>query len=132
MSPFSLPVPHVHVRLEATPDAASAARERLVAFVTANGGGDELAARAALAVTEAVSNVVRHAYLDGDGWIDCEADIDDGLLEVVVADRGTGLRATRSDGLGAGLAIIADCSDDCTIRSGDGEGIEVWMRFALG
>jgi anti-sigma regulatory factor (Ser/Thr protein kinase) len=115
----------------AAPDAAGFARERLVAFVTANGGDEDLAARTALAVTEAVANVVRHAYLDGDGWIECEADIDDGLLEVVVADRGEGLRTTPSEGLGAGLAIIADCCDDCTIRSGDGQGIEVWMRFVI-
>src|SRR5829696_1370492 len=113
MSTFPLPVPHVHVRLAASPDAAGIARERVVAFVAANGGGTELAARTALAVTEAVSNVVRHAYLDGDGWIDFEADIDDGLLEVVVADRGAGLRSAPSDGLGAGLAIIAGCCDDC-------------------
>jgi anti-sigma regulatory factor (Ser/Thr protein kinase) len=132
MSPYSIPVPHVHVRLPAAPDAPGVARDRLVAFVCEHGGGGELGARTALAVTEAVANVVRHAYAGGDGWIDVEADIDDGLLEVVVADRGRGLRATpASDGLGAGLAIIADCCDDCTIRSGDGEGIEVWMCFAL-
>ena len=131
MSRSSLPVPHVHMRLEAAPEAPRSARERLVAFVLDNGGDAELVARSALATTEAVANVVRHAYVDGDGWIDVEADIDDGLLEVVVADRGEGLRSTPSDGLGAGLAIIADCADDCTIRSGDGEGIEVWMRFVL-
>ena len=99
---FSLPVPHVHVRLEATPEAADLACEGLVAFVVENGGGAELAERAALAVAEAVRRVARHAHLDGDGWIDCEADIDEGLLEVVVAD-----------------------------RSGEGAGIEMWMRFAL-
>ncbi len=131
MSRSSIPVPHLHARLEATPDAAGIARERLAAFLTANGGGAELAARVAVAVTEAVGTVVRDAHPDGGGWIDCEADIDDGLLEVVIADRGDGLRSFPSDGPGAGLGVIADCSDDCTIRSGDGEGIEVWMRFVL-
>src|SRR3712207_7247622 len=41
MSPYSIPVPHVYARLAATPDAPGIARERLVAFVTANGGGAE-------------------------------------------------------------------------------------------
>jgi anti-sigma regulatory factor (Ser/Thr protein kinase) len=131
MTSYPLPIPHLHVRLRAVPESARVARKRMLAFIGEHGGDEELATRTALAVTEAVSNVVRHAYIDGPGWIDCEADIDDGLLEVVVADRGAGLRRAPSDGLGAGLTIIAECADDCTIRSGDDEGVEVWMRFVL-
>ena len=125
------PVPNVDLRLEAEPEAAPIARHRLVAFAIDHGATADLAARVALAVTEAVSNAVRHAYEDDHGSITCQADIEDGLLEIVIADDGSGFRPTGTPGLGAGLAIIADCCDDFTITAGAEAGIEVWMRFAI-
>ena len=76
--------------------------------------------------------MVRHAYpAAGGGPVICEADIEGGTLEVVVADRGEGFRPSHSPGLGAGLAIIADACDELTIRRRDHEGVEVWMRFVI-
>lgn len=124
-------IPSIALRFIARPGAAPFARRQIVDFGVRNGAGKELAARIALAVSEAVSNAIRHAYPSEAGPVECDADIEDGLLEVVVRDRGAGFRATSTPGLGAGLAIIADCCDDFTIAQHDHSGVEVWMRFLM-
>jgi anti-sigma regulatory factor (Ser/Thr protein kinase) len=90
----------------------------------------------ALAVGEAVTNVVVHAYRHrppGEGTIAVAASVVSGELRVTVRDGGCGLRA-RSDspGLGLGLAIIDTLADsvDLSTPAADG-GFEVRMRFGL-
>lgn len=48
-------------RFPATPASVPTARGRVRAFITAHGASEQLAADVSLAVTEAVSNAVRHA-----------------------------------------------------------------------
>ncbi len=59
---------------------------------------DELAASIAVAVSEAVGNVVRHAYPgEGTGRVEVEAQLDESSIVVSVSDGGSGMRArTRS------------------------------------
>ena len=105
------------------------------AFAGEHGGGRELQDRVACALTEALANAVLHAYpTPGLGEIHVAADIEDGALEIVVVDNGTGLRATPSDGLGVGtgLGIIASTTDAFAIRERVPQGTEVWLRFELG
>jgi anti-sigma regulatory factor (Ser/Thr protein kinase) len=86
----------------------------------------------ALAVTEAVTNVVKHAYgpgaLERGIWL--EGSVADELLEITVSDRGLGFRDSTCSGLGVGLSIIADMSAELTIDQG-AEGTELRMRFPL-
>lgn len=86
-----------------------------------------------LAVTEACTNVVLHAYPDGaEGPLEVRASISDEQLTVLVRDHGTGI-APRPDspGLGLGLPLIASLAD--TVQLGhDEEGhTEVRMGFSL-
>ena len=61
-----------------------------------------------LAVTEACTNVVVHAYPDGDdGPIEVEATLDDERLTVVVRDEGRGI-VPRPDSPGLGPRPAAD------------------------
>jgi anti-sigma regulatory factor (Ser/Thr protein kinase) len=84
------------------------------------------------AVTEAVANAVMHAYPDGDGEVTCDCDVEHGVLEIVIADRGVGFGQVDSPGLGIGLAIVAGCADRFWIHQGAEEpGVAVWMRFVL-
>jgi serine/threonine-protein kinase RsbW len=128
----SILVPLVSLDADAVARSVGDVRRRLVAFACELGADRDLQARVALAVTEAATNVVMHAYRDaGPRPLHVTADFEDGDLEVVVADEGEGLRPRRSPGLGAGLGIIAETSDEFVVREREPAGVELWMRFHL-
>jgi serine/threonine-protein kinase RsbW len=88
----------------------------------------------ALAVSEAVTNAVVHAYSDaalpGDVEIFAQRHLDDGL-EVVVSDYGHGLLPRPdSPGMGVGLPLLATLADHFEIERGDSGGTRVRMTFA--
>ena len=85
-----------------------------------------------LAVTEAVTNVVVHAYNGVEaGTVDVVAAHVGGCVEVTVRDHGIGMRP-RPDtpGLGLGLTLIASLARDTRITQTPGGGTTVWMQFA--
>jgi serine/threonine-protein kinase RsbW len=86
-----------------------------------------------LAVTEALTNVVVHAYPDGEGPMGLRASIfDDRRLVIVVIDRGRGIvPRPDSPGLGLGLPLIATLAESLELGTGRGEQTEVRMTFDL-
>jgi serine/threonine-protein kinase RsbW len=86
-----------------------------------------------LAVTEACSNVVVHAYPDGhEGPMEVAASMRDGRLTVLVRDWGRGIRPRPdSPGLGLGLSLIAALAEQVQLGHNDEEHTEVRMTFAL-
>ena len=86
-----------------------------------------------LCTTEAVTNVIRHAYADGPGALRLRADYQYGALEVVVRDEGCGhTLASQDPGLGMGLALIDKLCAHSTVTEHDEGGTEVVMRFECG
>ena len=87
----------------------------------------------ALAVTEAVTNAVMHAYRDREpGTVRIFASVGDGALVVVVSDDGPGMTPrTDSPGIGLGLSLIAQLSTTVEI-DGNGDGTRVMMSFEQG
>jgi serine/threonine-protein kinase RsbW len=84
-----------------------------------------------LAVTEACTNVVRHAY-DGEseGTIDVIVRPRGDVLEVTVADEGRGLGPSPdTTGPGLGLPLIAALADDVRFERGVSSGSRLVMRF---
>jgi serine/threonine-protein kinase RsbW len=89
-----------------------------------------------LAVSEAATNVIRHAYPGGTegAAFRLDAEISDDRLQVVVTDDGVGLGASSSDpGLGMGLPLLGTLADTLMLvgppeRS---RGLEVRMWFAF-
>jgi serine/threonine-protein kinase RsbW len=121
-------------RYAAVAESPALARRALVTFARRHRASSELQAAIALAVSEAVTNVVVHAYRDGaePGSVELTADIAGDELVVTVADSGSGLRAgTDSPGLGLGLAIIAETADEIDLRRAASGGLELTMRFSL-
>ena len=108
---------------------------RDVANIAAVFGADEpVLLRIALAVSEAATNAILHAYrgkaVDGDvrvlvHWAD-------EFLDVSVCDDGIGM-APRPDspGLGLGLGLMAHEASHCEIRDSPTGGTEVALRFEL-
>lgn len=93
---------------------------------------DSLVADIKLAVTEACTNVVVHAYPNGDGQLDIAADIDGDLLTIVVSDDGVGLRArVDSPGAGLGLPMIATLANSLELDAGTDERTQVRMTFDI-
>jgi anti-sigma regulatory factor (Ser/Thr protein kinase) len=86
----------------------------------------------ALAITEATTNVVLHAYRDRDepGIVEIKAEDHADHVCIYVLDEGTGL-APRVDspGLGLGLGLIAQVADSADVRAPETGGTEVVMRF---
>jgi anti-sigma regulatory factor (Ser/Thr protein kinase) len=89
--------------------------------------------RVAIAVSEAVSNVVEHAYDRGSpGWVRMTASVGAGEITVLVADSGRGLGGSHSSvGLGLGLGLLADACDSLSIMRRSPAGTLLEMRFAL-
>ena len=115
-------------------DSVPRARKALGAFATTAAGvtGDQLEG-IRLAVSEAVSNAVLHAYDDSRGEIHVTAAVVPGELWILIADDGFGLRAERTEnrGLGLGLGWMAQFSDGLTLLTRSSGGLEVRLRFDL-
>ena len=116
--------------------AASCPRARHAVREALAGVAVEMAA-VDLAVSEAVTNVVVHAYRDRGpedepGRVRIAVRIEDRAAWVVVADDGVGM-APRMDspGLGMGLSLIASVCDGLEIEQRH-DGTRVHMRFTLG
>jgi anti-sigma regulatory factor (Ser/Thr protein kinase) len=132
MPTLSLTIPYVSMDVEAVAGSVRQVRRRLVAFASEVGADRELQARIALAVSEAATNAVVHAYRGETARpLRVEADFEDGDLEIVVADEGAGLRPRRSPGMGAGLGVIAETCDEFLVREREPAGVELWMRFQV-
>ena len=89
----------------------------------------------ALAVSEALTNVVMHAYVGRpSGPMRIRTENGDGRLVVEVEDDGIGLRPRLdSPGAGLGLALIGTLTADLVLTSGpEGRGTLVQMVFPIG
>ncbi|HWX43816.1 MAG TPA: ATP-binding protein [Solirubrobacteraceae bacterium] len=86
-----------------------------------------------LAVTEACTNVVVHAYPDGrEGPMEVLATLMGDALTVVVRDEGKGIGPRPdSPGLGLGLPLIASLTESVRLGRDGGEHTEVRMTFSL-
>ena len=118
----------------AVPEAVPLARRALAAVAAAAGAAGDRLDEIRLAVSEALTNVVLHAYRDSEvvGRLHVTAAIASDELWVLIGDDGRGLHAWNdSQGLGIGLSLISGLSDDFAIVTRASGGTEVQMRFDL-
>jgi anti-sigma regulatory factor (Ser/Thr protein kinase) len=120
-------------RYQADPGSVGRARVELARFASRAGASESLVDGLRLAVSEAVTNAVRHAYPVDPGEIRVRALVGGDVLEVVVSDDGCGVHRDRVDdgGLGFGLALICELSDQMTLAPRSDGGTDVRMRFSL-
>jgi len=85
-----------------------------------------------LAVTEACTNVIVHAYPGGEGPLTVAVKVDPELLRVVVRDHGSGIvPRPDSPGLGLGLPLIATLAESLELGTSADDATEVSMTFRL-
>jgi serine/threonine-protein kinase RsbW/stage II sporulation protein AB (anti-sigma F factor) len=118
--------------LPATEASVPRLRGAVQGFAAGLGAGPHVLADVALAVSEAVTNAVMHAFLDrpaGTVRVEVRAAADE--LLVVVADDGRGMQPRPdSPGLGMGLPLIGQVASSLDIRLRAGGGTELCMTFA--
>ncbi len=131
----------LRIELPARPEEVPSARGAITRLCEHLELEEELAGQIRLAVTEACTNCVLHAYDAAGGaaadlpasTFALEARVDDDALVVVVRDAGAGISRRRSAraGLGLGLRLIRQAASSVDITSRPGRGTRVAMRFAL-
>jgi serine/threonine-protein kinase RsbW len=124
-------VERLELRTQATPAAVPGVRRAVVDFAQLHGLG--VSPDIALAVSEAVTNAVLHAYREGKpGQMRVVACAEPNRLVVVVRDYGCGMSPhPNSPGLGLGLSVIGRLTSELNIeRPEDGGGTRLRMSFA--
>ena len=126
----------VRLTIPAKPEYITLSRLALAGLARVRRLGDDTLADLKLALTEACSNSVRHAYGGGDGQVEISFELLEDRLIVEVADDGSGFAPDElalkggdelSEG-GLGIAIIRSIADEVEIGDGrDGKGSR--LRF---
>jgi serine/threonine-protein kinase RsbW len=121
----------VRLTLPARPENVAVIRHVLGAFAVALRLPPDLVEDMRLAVTEACTNVVRHAYQDGEpGPIDVVIRPNGDRLDLIVADHGQGIGpSTDVAGPGLGMPLIAALADSVEVRHWPRRGSRVTMSF---
>jgi serine/threonine-protein kinase RsbW len=118
----------VRLTIPAKPEYITLSRLALAGLSRVRSFSDETLADLKLALTEACSNSVRHAYENGEGHVDISFELRDDRLIVEVADDGAGFELEQeaksdddvlSEG-GLGIAIIRSIADEVEIDGGPG------------
>jgi anti-sigma regulatory factor (Ser/Thr protein kinase) len=125
--------PDLELKLPARAENVAVVRHAFGGFAEALNVDEQTLADIKLAVTEACTNVVIHAYeRDELGDLEVDATIDDQRLTVVIRDNGRGIvPRPDSPGLGLGLPLIATLADTLELGKDGTEHTEVRMTFRL-
>jgi serine/threonine-protein kinase RsbW len=115
----------------ALPEEVRPLRNAVAHFLAAHGIEGEVLADVRLAVSEAVSNAVTHAYAGGDpGPISVEVAITEADVHVAIRDEGGGLRPRPdSPGAGLGLPVMGRLATEIAVAARPQGGTEVLLRF---
>ncbi len=116
----------------ATAESVTRARRWAADLACALGADVRTVDEVRLAISEAVTNVVMHAYPEAPGEVQVTLAVADDELWLLVADDGRGHQTVPdTPGLGWGLALIADAADNFMITERSGGGTELQICFEL-
>jgi serine/threonine-protein kinase RsbW/stage II sporulation protein AB (anti-sigma F factor) len=131
-APARAPDPHASWELPAEAATVATIRGGVREFARSHGAAKPLLIDLALAVTEAVTNSVVHAFVGREpGTVRTSIRAGTGELIVTVVDDGRGMQPRAdSPGLGLGLPTIASLTTSMDMHAPPGGGTAVTMTFA--
>jgi serine/threonine-protein kinase RsbW len=126
--------PDVRLTMPARPEGVAVVRQALAGMADALDFDATVLADMKMAVSEACTNVVVHAYEDADGVLEIDMLADEDSLTIRVRDYGSGIqphaRSSRDvPALGLGLPLIAALTDAFELHGSSGQGTEVRLTF---
>lgn len=127
----------LHEHLAARSGNVAPMRRLVVAYAADCGASARRCQDVGLAVNEALTNAVLHAYVDRDmpGEMSVDAAGRTRSLDVLVSDDGVGMvpRGADSPGMGIGLRLMTRVSEQLEIASGPltSPGLRVHMTFPI-
>ena len=119
--------PTVRLTIPARAEYITLCRLALTGIARVRELSDEVLADLKLALTEAASNSVRHAYAGGEGSVEIAYELSGDRLAIEVSDEGEGFEHTDADGDddfenlsegGLGIAIIRAVADEFEVGPG--------------
>jgi anti-sigma regulatory factor (Ser/Thr protein kinase) len=127
-------VPNVRLELLSRPENPLLVREMLAGLAEAVELNERDLHDIRSAVSEACNNVVQHAYPEAEGPLEVDVSVGEARLDVVVRDRGCGVRplisSARDSRFGLGIPLIQALAERVQFSGAMGEGTEVKMTFA--
>jgi anti-anti-sigma factor len=124
------PIGDIRLLLPAEPHVVATLRRTVRQWATRSGASDDEASDLVLAVGEAVTNVIEHAYTSTGGQVEVEGNIRDGIARIVVRDCGQ-WRPARPDEGGRGLLLMKGLVEKVDVVSGPG-GTEIRLSSRVG
>ena len=129
------PPPEVVLNMPARAEGVGVVRQALAGMADALAFDAAVLSDMKMAVTEACTNVILHAYPDGAGRVEVDVFPNGRQVDVIVSDSGAGFmpRPVQKDtSWRLGLPLIAALSDGLEVTSGpEGNGTVVRMTFDL-
>jgi anti-sigma regulatory factor (Ser/Thr protein kinase) len=125
----------LHLSLDAEAENIGLVRSAVADLASSHGMEEPTLGDLKTVLSEACSNVVRHAYPEVPGTFEVEAFLEEDALAVVVRDFGTGMRARASaddSSMRLGLGLISMLSSQFEIVGRSSGGTEIRMRLPLG
>jgi serine/threonine-protein kinase RsbW len=124
------------LKLAAEPQNVRQARDEAASYAEALGLTSPGIEDLKTIVSEACSNIVRHAYPEGaeERPMEVEVEKTDGELTVTVRDCGTGIRpptGARPSSLRLGFLLMGSLADFLQLRTGRGHGTELLLKVPL-
>jgi anti-sigma regulatory factor (Ser/Thr protein kinase) len=109
-----------------------AARQAISEVAAAAGASEAQLEAIRLTASEALTNVVLHAYPAWTGHVHLTVKVAGGELWVLIADSGCGVHAGQdSNRLGLGFALISQLTDGFSIVERSSGGTELRLRYVL-
>jgi anti-sigma regulatory factor (Ser/Thr protein kinase) len=126
--------PDVRLTMPARAEGVAVVRQALAGIADALDFDAAILADMKMAVSEACTNVVVHAYEDSDGMLEVDMTGHHHGLTISVRDHGAGIQPNLTPSrevpaLGLGLPLIAALSDSFELHGSAGQGTEVRMTF---